>query len=303
MSLTLEITHHSPIGEILRKNVELSGDWSYLSSGRPFVPAATILKLELPENLLHQAATLGMAFDYAARFRIAKALGRSVKSAVLKNLVADQAVQVTETDSFYTLQADQVRGILYDAKEDVHDYLRGKAPLEKMLKAACVLALFEGVARSGRFFFSNDETIPLAIVIPAGMIEELERLLTLFEQAFMPLVHPDSVVVFNPGYAAPAPIGGSDADLYLDGTLYDFKVVSNFKAWAIEKEQILGYYYLDRLAKEDKAGVLNTLGDRPITRLAFYQARLGEVVYHDVQGDEPFAQGYLELEEVLTKKD
>ena len=109
------------------------------------------------------------------------------------------------------------------------------------------------------------------------------------------------VVVFNPQFSVPLPIGGSDADFYLDGTLYDFKVVSSFRNWKQEVEQILGYYFLDRLAKEKKAGVKCSLQDCPILHLAFYEARLGEVIKCDVTGTEPFAQGYRDLGSLLAK--
>lgn len=301
MSLTFEINHPTPVRDVLAKYADLGLDWRYLSSNKPFVPKEAEIKLPLDPALSHQATTLGMAFDYAARFRIAKTMGKVAQKASLTNLVADQAAIVAGMDRIYTLMSSQVENLVNEAKETVRFYYANKASLTKMLQAAYVLALFEGVARSGHFFFGSDELIPIVIEIPKGMIEELQRLLGLFESSFLPLVRPDSVVVFNPKFAVPAPIGGSDGDIYLDGTLYDFKVVSGFANWKKEEEQILGYYYLDRLAKEKKANITSFLKDCPILHLAFYEARLGEVVVCDVTGDEPFAQGYEELGSLLAK--
>jgi len=301
MSLTYELNHPTPVRDVLAKAAESCLDWRYLSSNKPFLPKEAEIKLPLDPTLSHQATTLGMAFDYAARFRIAKTMNKAAQKASLTKLVADEAALVTGVNRMYTLMSSQVEGLVNQAKEAVRFYYADKADLRDMLQAAYVLALFEGVARSGHFFFGNDELIPIVIDFPKGAIEELERLLDLFESSFLPLVRPDMVVVFNPQFSVPLPIGGSDADFYLDGTLYDFKVVSSFRNWKQEVEQILGYYFLDRLAKEKKAGVKCSLQDCPILHLAFYEARLGEVIKCDVTGTEPFAQGYRDLGSLLAK--
>ena len=111
---------------------------------------------------------------------------------------------------------------------------------------------------------------------------ELQHLLKSFKKTFMPVVNKDSIVVFNPHFGIGSRmIGGADADIYVDGTLYDFKT-SIKNGWnSTEITQILAYYFLDAISKQ-YTDQKNELSKHLINRLALYKVRYEEIAYFDV---------------------
>lgn len=91
----------------------------------------------------------------------------------------------------------------------------------------------------------------------------------------------DSNVIFNPSFGICSnKIGGADADIFIDGTLYDFKTTNSSKQKDKDLKQLYGYYLLWRVAKNCREKT--SFGNNQITKLAFYKARFGKIEYIDI---------------------
>ena len=114
------------------------------------------------------------------------------------------------------------------------------------------------------------------------------------------IITPESIVVYNPTFGdASYFCGGADADIYIDGTLYDFKCTKREGYVWKDVSQILGYYLLDCISKDSKDRE-NDLDKYEIRRIAFYKARFGEVEYYDVSR-ESYSQTIKEFEKIFWK--
>ena len=87
--------------------------------------------------------------------------------------------------------------------------------------------------------------------------------------------------------------------IYIDGTLYDFKCTKREGYVWKDVAQILGYYLLDCISKDNKDRE-NDLDKYEIRRIAFYKARFGEVEYYDVSR-ESYSQTIKEFEKMFWK--
>lgn len=62
--------------------------------------------------------------------------------------------------------------------------------------------------------------------VPVDILRELDNLMKVFEEKFMipSIIHEKSEVIFNPSFGIPSLIvDGADADIIIDGILYNFK--------------------------------------------------------------------------------
>lgn len=75
-------------------------------------------------------------------------------------------------------------------------------------------------------------------------------------------------------------VGGADADIYIDGTLYDFKVIKKNGWSSAYATQIIGYYLLDLIAKKCEDWKSN-LYNYKIDRVALYNVRYEKISYYD----------------------
>jgi hypothetical protein len=115
-------------------------------------------------------------------------------------------------------------------------------------------------------------------------------------------------VVFNPTFGIGSrSCGGADADIFINGTLYDFKCTkSRGYNWA-ECAQIVGYYLLNIIdIRCGGTGIgFDEFGEPlGIHRLAFYRSRYGEIESFDVEllDDNKVEQGIEELRKTWKLK-
>jgi hypothetical protein len=79
---------------------------------------------------------------------------------------------------------------------------------------------------------------------------------------------------FNPTFGEGSMmVGGADADIIIDDTLYDFKVVKDLKLEREHLNQIIGYYVLSQIG-----GVNKNKNDKPIKNIGIYFARHGRIL-------------------------
>lgn len=82
-------------------------------------------------------------------------------------------------------------------------------------------------------------------------------------------------------------IGGADADLYIDGVLYDFKTSKQYGYKGKDVQQLISYYIFSKINidNDDLTSSFVKFDQDPyhINRVAIYLARFGEVNYVDVE--------------------
>lgn len=136
----------------------------------------------------------------------------------------------------------------------------------------------------------SDKILSYFIEFNDNIINELRNLFFVFKEEFVKnIVKKDSVVVFNPEFGLGSElVKGADADIFVDGVLYDFKTTKNKGYVGKDISQIIGYYLLNEITKRHKKCYGNRylkiapLIKHDINKLAFYKARFGEIEYLDI---------------------
>ena len=165
----------------------------------------------------------------------------------------------------------------------INRYIHGSAIDENDLIDICIiLARMELIRRSGsgvleraKIFRCDSEN--------SSIKNELKRMLDSFKKTFLPSVNENSDVVYNPHFGIGSRIiGGADADIFIDGILYDFKT-SIKNGWSsADVTQITGYFILDAVAKKcnDKR---NWLYGHAIEKIALYKVRYEEIAFFNTK--------------------
>jgi hypothetical protein len=161
------------------------------------------------------------------------------------------------------------------------------SPISDVYEIAVHLAKLEQVKRRR---VAKDEVLDVDYLLfdnaPVEVIDDLDNLMAVFEERFMvkEIINVKSEVVFNPNFGVgSALVSGADADVYIDGTLYDFKTQDN-SLKRNDNLQMIGYYLLNELAvntMSDDLGFIYT--NLHIRKLSFYKARHGEIESYNVE--------------------
>lgn len=276
---------------------------------------------KVPYNLSNKSysSLVGIAFDYLARFTVAQYITENKEKAYL-NLVSESALNILKKlldDKLYkkieqkyiegliivmeyihiygkklpdSNFIEQIKGPVFKAYEKfLYESRNGKywnnkeyeIDIEELIRYTCFFAKLEQIARSG-MIPENPNT--LLNDVNEEIVTEIKKIYYVFKEEFLKEVYTNSLVVFNPkfGELSSLLVGGADADIYIDCTLYDIKVKKdNGYRWQ-DVAQLVGYYMLSIITiifnEED-----SELYKYPISRLAFYKARKGEIEYIDVK--------------------
>lgn len=246
------------------------------------------------------AMLVGTTFDYLARFRIAQVISEN-KIEAIEKVVSDNFFDFSgnklSNKTFNKIQNRYLR-----AKSNIQKYIFNNRKLEDIIiESAFTLAILEQCWRGKKLPKDVDDLLEK----PSEIIKyDLKNLMVVFEENFInKVVKKDSLVKFNPDFGACSyAIGGADADIYIDGTLYDFKCTKSLGYKAIDARQIIGYYVLDVICKKRKSlNLSKTLMNNEINRVALYSARVGEIYYFDVAhiNSEKLRKVILEVEDIL----
>lgn len=231
----------------------------------------------------YSSGLVGTAFDYLARWTVAR--------------VAKQGCEISYTGLVAELGVPRC-GIEADRKGvDVKDkyekgieccrrFVEGTLKVDDIVETSIFFAKLEQIYRRQLSPFQVD--IEDLFRIDKEVIDDLLTLAKVFEKEFIEsgIVTRDSIVVYNPAFGGASAIcGGADADIYIDGTLYDFKCTRKHGYVWNEVAQILGYYLLDSVAKINMDQD-NELHGFEIKRIAFYRARYGEIEFVDMDRED-----------------
>jgi hypothetical protein len=235
-----------------------------------------------PYNLRnpYHSSVVGTAFDYMARFIVAQKI-ISNKEKVTARLTAEIGLEIIKVycdqKTTKSLETKFNKGINL-VKRFVND---SEMNFVELLRYASFMARLEHIFRAGP---PSDIKGSLLGKEEKEIIEDLKRLCEVFIEKFMipQVITSESNVVFNPDFGTTSRrCGGADADLYIDGTLYDFKTSKQTGYRWKEIAQIFGYYFLNCIAAELKDNSAKLTGCE-IKRLAFYKARYGEIEFIDI---------------------
>lgn len=253
------------------------------------------------------ASIVGMAFDYLARISVGQIISKKKEDSYL-NLVAEKGLTFLKNELskvvYKKLEKNYIEklamfiGYVHSDTENYTVDLNTYTDLEK--KAYQItkndnirIRLEDKKILSAAIYFSKLEQIHRCKIVPEDLDEllldkydeeiliDLINLCDAFNNKFIDsgIVNENSDVVFNPHFGrASLLVGGADADIFIDGTLYDFKVTkSNGYKWQ-EFGQIIGYYLLFLIVKRFEYKE-SDLYNKEINKIALYKARVGEIEY------------------------
>lgn len=271
MSLTSLLKNKSEVKTILKKNCPSKKSF-YCNGPYPAFSKKTPMLVPYKFKNNWDAALVGTAADYLFRFNVARVIKVGKENAI-ENLWAlyglclfrEPAKLKKELQRIYDKGIVKVRHFIYGEELDSRE----------MASFALRLAYLEQYARSLQTPLNARDMVDRNDEI---LIEDLISLSDVFVDKFINsgIVTENSDVVFNPTFGKWTDLcGGADADIYIDGVLYDFKCSKYiYKDWT-EIGQIYGYYCLNRLCEQD--GKESSLQGKPINAIALYMARHGTI--------------------------
>lgn len=242
-----------------------------------------------PYNLKkhYNASLVGIAFDYLARIIIAQKVELN-KEASYEDLTGEYAIPILERVlETKPRVVKKVKKRVEKCKKNFKRVTQNKIHVKEVIVDACFLAKLEAIARTG--------IPPLDLLEPSffnkpedEIVNDLLQICEVFNTTFLPLVHADSKVYYNPNFGiASGLVRGADADIIIDGTLYDFKTGKPIGYKWQDIAQVLGYYLLNEIM-HDMSEVDDDKDEKDyphsiiISRLAIYRGRYGEIEYVNV---------------------
>lgn len=221
------------------------------------------------------ASVVGTSFDYLARFIIAKRINKN-KDAVLFGLRCEEGISCFPKDMQDKLLVTY-KGNISIIKEFI--YGNTKIDLTKILEACCFFGRLEHAARLR--WIPNENTLKHIKKENFEILSELMKMASLFFKTFVKsgMVKPDSDVIFNPSFGnVGKTLKITDADVYIDGVLWDFKTTKSSFSKPDDETQLWEYYILSEVCKRDNDQECSLI-QRNVRAIAFYKARFGEIEY------------------------
>ncbi len=221
------------------------------------------------------ASVVGTAFDYVARFMIARTI-KNNKEAVLDNLAAERGIE-----SFNAIEQEFINDKFEFYLEEMERYIYGdnEVTLKDVTRMSCFFARLEHAARTK--WIPNEETINYIHREDSEILKEVNQMGVVFYDDFISrgMVKENSDVVFNPTFGVcTEKLKGADGDVFIDGVLWDFKTTkSNIKKTEdfTQMWQYLVYDMACKMASDDTYCLKN----KEIKAIAFYKARFGEIEF------------------------
>lgn len=249
-----------------------------VSKKKPFSQEYSI---KVPYSLYMRSApsVVGTAFDYLARFMIARTININKDHALL-NLRAENGIDFFNEDF-----QDEIYDKFEICIDQIEHYINGsnEINLVEVTKICCFLARLEHASRTN--WVPNEETLKLLKKEDSEILKEVNSMGVVFYDDFIAkgMVKEDSVVVFNPSFGiCSKKLKGADGDIFIDGVLWDFKTTK----LSIKKNndfiQMWQYLVYDRACKMYNDSTYS-LAKHEIKALAFYKARFGEIEYIKVR--------------------
>ncbi len=206
---------------------------------------------------------VGMALDYRIRYAFALTPARSlVAYQGFRNLAARFPNKIGVRETFFAELDAYVGRVKPVSRLMASEY-------EWILARYCyILALLECVFRSGEVDpillpkKAYADIFELIAQPPNNETHDLMRLIQIFFENALPY-WPKKMINLNPSFEGSLDVGGADADMILDGCLYEIKCIAELNKAAQYIRQLAGYVLLDYSDKLQ------------IQAVGFYLARYG----------------------------
>ncbi|MGD7045855.1 hypothetical protein [Jeotgalibacillus proteolyticus] len=260
-----------------------------LSGKSPFSDEYSILVSNELSNP-YDSSLVGTAFDYLSRFRVGQFLKRED---VHRGLVALSGYKKLSTRPEFLERKLEHYQPYFSWFNQLGEFVKdASSPISSIYEIAVHLAKLEQLKRRR---IMKEEVIDIDYVLfegaPSEVIYELDKLMKVFEEKFMipEIINKNSHVIFNPVFGVgSALVSGADADIFIDGTLYDFKTSQDKSLKKNDNLQLIGYYLLNELAKKTMSDELDfDYTYMNIEKVSFYKARYGELEYYDTHQCSP----------------
>lgn len=280
MSLTSIIRSTNPeckaIREIIRSVAPLKDAFNTHSGLPAFSKYPIVNEYQLSSSF--QSSMVGTAFDILAR--------------IICSYYTDTKVNTDDFVQFwiakYLYENEDVQELYHDAQELVNDLIN-TSPIStltlenKSLDAVWLFAKLEVLWRSGfiRDALKEDVIAPPDDIVRQDLISMSQSFIENFING--ELVKSNSLITYNPGFSTNVSLklGGIDADICIDDTLYDFKSTRKL-GFAIQDSIQLTAYYLFYLLDSIQSVDVD-LQRHKIKRIAFYKSRYAQIEYFNVK--------------------
>lgn len=236
-------------------------------------------RLLVPDNNQYPelSGIVGTASDYAFRFIIAKHT-HDVTFSVLGSLIAKKGVE---------LSLNPVHQLEYEMSVDyVKSYILSPTlSYNHIINACYVFAKLEMIYRSKNVLsFSISPSFFIDEPMTCEIEDEILQMCQVFEESFLSssLVLHSSFVKYNPTYRhLSIACRGADADIQIDGILYDFKSSIHLGYQWKEVAQIYCYFLFDCLERIYYETTISKYDIERIHLIAFYRSRYGIIEHLD----------------------
>ncbi len=241
---------------------------------------------------------VGTAFDYLARALIARYIQANKRDFFYLSSVAKGLDRLKQFPGVESDAAAKIQRRFEESLQQVSRFIEGEDGLSpRDIATACGhLARLDHVARQGLAEQLRMLEWTLDVLTSDELpeiVDELDGLARVFQKEFIDsdAVRPDSAVVFNPCFRSSPLLKGADADIVIDGTLYDFKTTKDPTYLWQDAAQLWGYYLLSvdhglwvepLMAQYFDGSIVFDPRATRIERIAFNKARFGEIEYVDV---------------------
>jgi len=204
---------------------------------------------------------VGTAFDYLARFRVAREMHKRHTKVSSGKWIADNDLGLM---FLKPVEKRKWRKRLNEARNDVGRYIRGNGDIREIVEICQYLAHMDLLTRYPQGFDPEFR--------PTDMLsDEIFQLHNVFERISLPDC---KICMLNPSFAASACVGGADADIVLDGRLTE---LTTTKALCVSQDHLLqlaGYVVLHNMG----GMIAGRFRYRePIESVAIYFARFGKL--------------------------
>lgn len=237
------------------------------------------------ENTLsnsYDSSLVGTAFDYLAKL---------ICSNHTNTKFSSKSFERSKINSFLAEPKNKSILILYKKAQDHFDFLlenpSDNLPIDQDLITEIILiSKLENLWKSDALSLAKKKDI-LKPSDPT-VYDDVNALAKCFYDVFIEknIIQPDSLITYMPNYSSNvyAALGGIEADLCIDGTLFDFKSTKHHGFMIKDSLQITSYYvfHLIDLIMSNPESPKTNIRKHKIERIALYKCRFGQIEYFDV---------------------
>ncbi|MFD2700092.1 hypothetical protein ACFSVM_06400 [Paenibacillus shunpengii] len=269
MSLASLLNTNSTLQKAIREVTPLPDDFYSNTAAAPFKNKNILAEAQFTSYV---SGLIRTSFQYLACAMIARENGDSPDAAFNPYIAKGHEVI---NEFFEDVPETAVLNELYaDFKSKWTSFIHGEQmdPAE-LIAGAFMCSKLDTIYRVGvrSTYTSTEQFVKQFTSLPTpDVMEDLLCLIEIFKEHFTTI---QGQTVYYPAFDHRRRlVGGAQADVIVDGTLYEMKTSKKAGyAWK-EAAELLGYYLLNKIEGEPY----------PIRRLAFYKARFGSMEYVDV---------------------